>query len=50
MLVGRPRFMSPEQARGEPGTVDHRTDIFSLGVSMYEALAGEVPFNADNVV
>jgi eukaryotic-like serine/threonine-protein kinase len=50
MLVGTPMFMSPEQARGEPGTVDHRTDIFSLGVSMYEALAGEVPFNADNVV
>lgn len=49
-LLGTPMFMSPEQARGDSNAVDHRTDIFSLGVSMYEALSGEVPFNADNVV
>lgn len=48
MTMGTPLYMSPEQAAG--GQVDHRSDIYSLGVTAYHMLAGQPPFAKDNAI
>lgn len=46
--IGTPHFMSPEQTKGLK--VDHRSDIYSLGVVLFQLLAGHLPFDADSAV
>ncbi len=49
-ILGTPHYMSPEQCRGNGGTVSVASDVFSLGIILHEVLAGKVPFASDSTL
>ncbi len=46
-IMGTPSYLSPEQARGESSSVDYRSDVYSLGVTIYEIITGRRPFEGE---
>lgn len=49
-VLGTPAYMSPEQARGEARRIDRRSDVYSLGATLYDVLVGQAPFEDETVV
>ena len=48
MTIGTPAYISPEQAQGR--TLDGRSDLYSLGITLYRAVTGDVPFKSQGLV
>src|SRR5262249_48734657 len=47
-MLGTPNYMSPEQVSADPATIDHRADVYALGVILFELAANRLPFELEN--
>jgi WD40 repeat protein/predicted Ser/Thr protein kinase len=47
-VLGTPNYMSPEQVTADPAAIDHRTDVYALGIILFELLAGHLPYRLEN--